>query len=397
MLNPPTRDLSRHKPQSTGEGPVDSIPVLRPQLPSADRILAYLRRIDSARIYSNWGPLCAEFQDRICAQLMLPGGAFVVASSGTSALMGAILAVAGPAKSKRPVALMPAFTFVATAIAAERCGYKPCFQDISPESWMLDPEDLEKHPLIDRVGIVIPVAPFGKPVRQRPWAAFQEKTGIPVIIDGAASFDRIMESPAEFIGTIPLALSFHATKSFGMGEGGGIAVTDMAISCRLEQALNFGFCGTRDSSSASLNGKLSEYHAAVGLAELDGWSSKAAELRDLAYRYSCKLTQFDLLDRLIVTPLISSCYALFKCSCKPEVQRVQQSLKQAAVDFRMWYGSGVHCHNHFSHDERGSLPMTEDILQCLIGIPVAIDLSDTEIARVAAALARGVHTDKMPI
>jgi dTDP-4-amino-4,6-dideoxygalactose transaminase len=367
------------------------VPALRPQLPSADQILPYLRRIDATRIYSNWGPLSAEFEARICDHFGLPLRSFVCASSGTTALIGAILAAAGPATKERPFAVMPALTFVATAIAAERCSYQPYFRDVDAESWMLDPERLFADPELHRAGVVIPVAPFGRPVPQSPWVAFNKRTGVPVIIDGAASFDRLAAAPTELFGEIPVVLSFHATKSFGIGEGGGVATNDIHVAKRIGQALNFGFHENRDSAVASINGKMSEYHAAVGLAELDGWSLKSTALQKVADTYRCYLAETGLLDRLVVTPDISSSYALFRCCSRSESEPVMEALTRAGVEFRQWYGRGVHHQTHYSVSRRPLLPITHDLLSSLVGIPIAPDLTDSQVRRVVGALAAGVH------
>ena len=219
----------------------DKNPVLRPQLPDAESLLPYLRRIDSARIYTNHGPLAAELESRLAERLALPTSGVACAASGTAALVGAILAVAGRASRERPFAVMPAFTFVATAVAAELCGYRPYLVDIDPESLLIDPQDLLDHPVLDHAGLVIPVAAFGRPPQQQGWRSFQERTTIPVVIDGAASFDRLEEAPPHGLGSIPVVLSFHATKAFGVGEGGGVAASDARLIERIVQALNFGF------------------------------------------------------------------------------------------------------------------------------------------------------------
>ena len=114
------------------------VPVLRPLLPTADRLQPYLRRIDTSRVYTNHGPLVCELERRLAEHFTLPTGSVASASSGTIGLMGAILATAGRATPERPFALMPAFTFVATAVAAEQCGYRPYLADIDAETWMLD-------------------------------------------------------------------------------------------------------------------------------------------------------------------------------------------------------------------------------------------------------------------
>jgi dTDP-4-amino-4,6-dideoxygalactose transaminase len=99
----------------------ETVPVLRPRLPTAERLLPYLRRIDLTRIYSNHGPLGSELAERLASMLQLPEGGIVCAGSGTAALAGAVLATAGRGTPARPLALLPAFTFVATAAAVEHC------------------------------------------------------------------------------------------------------------------------------------------------------------------------------------------------------------------------------------------------------------------------------------
>src|SRR5580704_1462408 len=190
-----------------GQNPV---PVMRPQLPLAERLLPYLRRIDQSRTYSNYGPLSRELEQRLANMLQLPAGGVVTgvvtASSGTTALIGAILASAGRGTPARPLALLPAFTFVATAAAVEQCGYTPYLADIDPDTWMLQPESLANHPELERIGVVVPVAPFGRPVPQHRWQVFARQTGISVVIDGAASFEPISDAADLFVGPLPVIL-----------------------------------------------------------------------------------------------------------------------------------------------------------------------------------------------
>ncbi|MBV8373773.1 MAG: DegT/DnrJ/EryC1/StrS family aminotransferase, partial [Candidatus Eremiobacteraeota bacterium] len=238
--------------EPTAEAATARVPVMRPLLPSTKDLIRYLPRIDKTRIYTNHGPLAGEFEQRMCETLDLPPGSFVAAANGTAALTGAILATAGRARKERPLALIPAFTFVATAIATEECGFTPYFVDVDAETWMLDPRKLLSHSQLPNVGLVVPVAPFGRPVPQAPWTAFRDATGVPVVIDGAACFDLLAGRAEEFVGTIPLALSFHATKSFATGEGGGVYTSDTKRAARVVQALNFGFHERRESRCPSI-------------------------------------------------------------------------------------------------------------------------------------------------
>ena len=135
--------------------------------------------------------------------------------------MAAILATAGPATKDRPYALIPGFTFAATAVAAERCGYCAYLADVDADSWMLDPQRLCDHHLLDRIGVVVPVAPFGRPVHQSPWQAFRKRTGVPVVIDAAASFDCVCDSPAQFFQDIPVILRMCYLERSRLGRSSG--------------------------------------------------------------------------------------------------------------------------------------------------------------------------------
>lgn len=366
------------------------VPVMRAQLPAAERLLPYLQRIDASRTYSNFGPLVGEFHQRLAACLGVATGAVISANSGTSALVGAILATAGRAQPGRPLALIPAYTFVATAAAVEQCGYQPMLVDIDAGSWMLDPRQVADMARLDEVGLVVPVAPYGIPVPQAPWQAFSRGTGIPVVIDGAASFDCLQSSPVEAIGRIPVAISFHATKSFGAGEGGAVVCTDKASTARVGRALNFGFWNSRDSGCASINGKLSEYHAAVGLAELDDWDDKRARFARVASSYRKHFDAVGVGDRLVATPDVSACYALLHCHSRAEAGRVSAVLLDCSIDSRYWYGGGIHRHHYYRNVPRTPLPATARVASRLLGLPCAVDLDDAEIARVAMAVAMAV-------
>ena len=369
------------------------VPVLRPLLPDAARVLPYLQRIDANRTYSNFGPLAVELEQRLATLLGLPEGGVATAGSGLSAIVGAILAVAGRADAARPLALVPAYTFVATAVAVEQCGYAPHLADIDPATWLLDPQALLDHPQIERIGLVVPVATLGRAVPQAPWQDFSVRTGIPIVIDGAASIEAIQADPPRYLGSVPVALSFHATKGFGTGEGGAVVGTDVDQVARALRALNFGFYGSRDSRSASTNGKMSEYHAAVGLAELDGWADKQRAMRRVGESYQRAFAARALAARLHPSPELGAGQALFLADDAAQAARITAAFTADDIGFRLWYGLGLHHQTYYRDLPRDALTGTDDLAPRLIGLPFAPDLADAQIARVvdavAAALAGG--------
>lgn len=359
----------------------DKVAVCRPILPTAERLLPYLRVIDESRRYSNHGTLLLSLQQRLSDAM---GGNFVaLAGSGTGALEGAILGYAGRARPEKPICLMPAFTFIGSVTAVQQCGYEPHFADVDPETWMLDPTQVSNHPLLDRAGLVLVVSALGKRVEHAPWAAFRAAHSIPVVIDGAAMIELTFASPSACIGDIPVALSFHATKAFAVGEGGAVVTSSEATWRSAMQALNFGFDETRLSVAAGLNGKMSEYHAAVGHAELDGWPEKCAGFKAAALRLQNACAAIDLL----VAPAVGANYAIARTSSGRESTKLQQRLSASGIGYRRWYGDGAHRHPvtaGLSRDK--ALPHTEQLTRTLIGLPMSADLSPEDARLVGDAI-----------
>jgi dTDP-4-amino-4,6-dideoxygalactose transaminase len=364
------------------------IPVYRPKLPSVEKLIPYLREIDKNRWYSNRGALVQAMEQRVTAMLGT-GCGVVVAASGWAALKAAIIAAAGPASAQRPLALMPSYTFAATAAAAESCGYKPYFLDIDEENWMISPQRLIEHAALSGAGVVIPVAAYGRGVAQEGWRSFREATAVPVVIDAAAAFEAIVNDPSVLVGAVPTVVSFQATKTLSTGEGGAVIWNDTDGLMAVAGAINFGFLGTRESKSPSLNGKMSEFHAAVGHASLDAWDETLVAWRTTCAAYSGFAETAGLADQLILPPTIASCYALFRANSRAEADSVTKVLAENGIEHRYWYGQGLHTHQHFATAPHDPLPQTAHIAHRLVALPTAIDLPHKAMKRIVATISEG--------
>jgi len=192
------------------------------------------------------------------------------------------------------------------------------------------------------------------------------------------------------LGELPVAMSFHATKAFATGEGGCVASTEASMVEQVGQALNFGFSGSRDSATPSLNGKLSEYHAAVGLAELDAWDAKQEATARVLHLYRESFDRLGLADRLVCSPEVASIYVLFQARTQLEANDVAASLVEEGVSYRLWYGGGIHTHSHHAGSSRDPLPVTEELAPRLLGLPFAVDLDEPAVERIGLAAARGL-------
>ncbi len=214
-------------------GPVVSyLPFLRPLLVETDEIIPYLRRIDATRLYSNFGPLTLELEQRILSEYFGCAGLVSTVHNATAGLMLAIDAVRRPAGR---YAIMPSFTFAAAPQAALWCGLEPYFVDIRAGDFCLDVQAVERavEELGDALAVIVPYAAFGT-VCDLDFYAQLQRGGRPVVVDAAASFGSSLNGHqfgAAFPGAV--VFSFHATKSFGIGEGGMVYSSDEDLIARI--------------------------------------------------------------------------------------------------------------------------------------------------------------------
>ena len=94
-------------------------------------------------------------------------------------------------------------------------------------------------------------------------------------------------------------------RNVSLPANGGLVSVDTDLVTRVGMALNFGFYGSREARAAGMNGKMSEYNAAVGLAELDGWAQKRQPIQAVGNAYRQEADCFGLADRFVLHPEIS--------------------------------------------------------------------------------------------
>lgn len=355
-----------------------ALPVARPRLPTADDILPYLRRIDDARWYSNFGPLLTELELRLASRFT-DGAVAATVVNATQALTLALQAMDLPAGS---LVATPSWTFVATAHAIAQAGLVPWFLDVDHDSQMLDPAQvrdvLARAP--GPVSAVLPVAAHGAMPDVEAWLAFRDETGLAVLLDAAAAFDAARDA------RLPTVVSLHATKVLGIGEGGFLVTDDAALAFRVRRMTTYGFNGTREAQIAGTNAKLSEYTAAVGLAALDKWPADR-----LRFFLAAQHTRIGLAmtPSVVLQPGWGSDWVTSVCVVRlpnGAAQAATETLVAHGVETRRWWGRGCHQDAAFAAYPRTELPVTERLAQSVIGLPFAIDLAREDVDRVVRAL-----------
>lgn len=377
-------------------GPIKEpkIALLQPDMPNAEQLLPWLQRIDAERWYTNFGPLVQLLEQSLMEWLEQNSPASQKAlhvcttSTGTSALALAFNALDLPKGSR---VLLPAFTFPATGLVLLRAGLKPVFTDVSADNWLLTPAIARQACQHMQIDAVLPVATFGCPQDVAAWDHFVLDSQIPVVIDAAAAMGQ------QGVGEHSLvAFSMHATKAFGIGEGGLLAARQPELMSKVRRLSNFGF-NQGYTAEAGTNAKLSEYHAAVGLAQLERWPQLRQQRQRVWQEYERTLQSFKLFEQLgrqaALGSYVNSLLPLLMPNRIEDVLSLQVALAEQGIETRRWYCptltqqpvfAGETCLNPQTGAD--DLPMTSILSKQLLGIPFHTYLTSQQITWICEQL-----------
>ncbi|MCI0633074.1 MAG: DegT/DnrJ/EryC1/StrS family aminotransferase, partial [Actinobacteria bacterium] len=253
-----------------GSGRDHRYPFLRPRPAALTSLAAQLAEIEASGVYTNFGPKNRLLEDRLTERLFGGVGACVTCVNATTALMLAIRHEMAP---QRRFALLPSFTFPASALAAVWNGLTPLFCDIDARTWL--PAERSEVALLDgyrdEIAVMIPQATFGNCLDLDRYVDLARFYDVPVVVDAAPAIGSQDVDGRQF-GTsspFPVVFSMHATKTFATDEGGFVYADRPGLVEDLRSMTNFGFGAARETTMAGLNGKLSELGALLALVKLD--------------------------------------------------------------------------------------------------------------------------------
>src|SRR5262245_27197646 len=372
----PTSGSSLEAGSTNGDAVMsNAVPVMRPTLPAASSLLPYLSEVDANRIYSNFGPLAIRLEHRLAAHFGVGDHAVTTVANAT---LGLALALAAQQVTAGALCVIPAWTFVASPRAATMAGLIPYFVDVDPRTWTVEPDAIDDiiASAPGKVGAVMPVAPFGRPIDLHAWDRFRSRTGLAVVIDAAAGFDAVVAT-----GT-PTVVSLHATKVLGTGEGGFVLCDNRDLVVDIRRRMNFGFYGSREATVPAFNAKLSEYHAAVGHASLDEWPGARGEWLLVANRYHEALQRSSVahLQEGFGDTWVSSVCVLGLTGINADC--LERRMHNASIETRRWWGGGAQAHRSMSGCPRATLPVTQELSRSTLGVPMFRELSPSDLDRV---------------
>ena len=236
------------------------INVTKPFLPPIEEYNHYLQGIWERNWLTNNGPLVNDLEIKLKEYLKLKHLLFV--GNGTIALQIAIKAL----NLKGEIITTP-FSYVATTSTIVWEGCSPVFVDIDPKSFNIDPAKIEER-ITDKTTAILATHVYGNPCDVEAIEKIANKHNLKVIYDAAHAFGVQYKGKSIFeYGDISTS-SFDATKIFHSTEGGALIANDPELIKTMSYLRNFGHVSSDAFGPVGINGKNSEFHAAMGLAVL---------------------------------------------------------------------------------------------------------------------------------
>lgn len=260
----------------------DPIVFGRPVIPRSEDFMPLLAEVFASGQLTNGGAL----QARLEAALGLRYGACVtLVSSGTMAVMMALRL--GNLPLGGAVITTP-LSFAASTQAIDWCGLRPVFADVEPETGTLCPEAVERA-ITDETVAILAVHFQGIACDIDRLSDIARAHGLWLVFDAAQAPDVTRNTQSIAIAGDATAISLHATKLLNTAEGGAVITRDPAQGARLARMRNFGL-GNGQAVMPGINGKLSELHAAMGLAVLPLIDDECVARARLRRRYDAALS-----------------------------------------------------------------------------------------------------------
>jgi dTDP-4-amino-4,6-dideoxygalactose transaminase len=360
--------------------------VTRPELPSLAEFIPDLQEIWDSKVLTNGGPFHDRFEQALCAYLGVKHIALF-----TNATIGLVTAL--QALRVTGEVITTPYSFVATAHSLLWNGIKPVFADIDPLTLNLDPLQIEAA-ITPQTTAIMPVHCYGHPCDVERIQAIADNYGLKVIYDAAHAFGVRCHCGSVLTHGDLSVLSFHATKVFTTFEGGAIVCPDEKTRQRINYLKNFGFADEVTVVAPGINGKMSEFNAALGLLQLKGIDQALDKRRAIDARYRLGLADVAGIRCVRSAGEARSNYAYFPILVQPDYPLSRDALYQRfrdqniyvrryfyplISDFPMYRGLPSAAHQN--------LPVARQVAQQVLCLPIYPGLTLDQVDRVIDLLA----------
>ncbi len=366
--------------------PTNPIYVTRPYLPPLEEFIPYLEQIWESKILTNGGPFHEKLEQALCEYLGVEHIALF--TNGTIALVTALQAL----RVTGEVITTP-YSFVATSHSLLWNGIKPVFVDIDPDTLNLDPEKIEAA-ITPQTTAIMPVHCYGHPCNVDAIQKIADNYNLKVIYDAAHAF-AVQDEGGSILRHGDLAvLSFHATKVFNTFEGGAIVCPDAKTKARIDHLKNFGHAGEVTVVAPGINGKMSEFNAALGLLQLKHIGKALARREEIDRNYRAQLKGVKGIRCLQDGGEKVANYAYFPILVEDgyPISRddLYHKLKEHGIHPRRYFYpliSEFPMYRGLPSAHRDNLPVASEAAQKVLCLPIYPDLDDAEVENIARLIA----------
>lgn len=355
------------------------IPVTKPFLPPQQIYQSYLEGIWKRNWLTNMGPLASDLELRLKEFLKVDHLLFV--TNGTVALQMAIKAL----NLKGEIITTP-FSFVATTSSIVWEGCTPVFVDIDPESLNINAAQIEAA-ITENTSAILATHVYGNPCEVEKIEQIAKMHNLKVIYDGAHAFGVEVNGRSIFeFGDISTC-SLHATKLYHSVEGGLVVTKDAGLLKKLAYIRNFGFDGPESFAELGINGKNSEFHAAMGLANLKYIEEIAKKRKSLIARYDDKLKNLKARRPIwhVASENNAAYYALI-FDTEELMLKCKEHLHLNEIGTRRYFYPSLA--TALPYLEPQHFPVTDDIAKRVLCLPLFYDLVFEEVDMVCRLILR---------
>jgi len=307
----------------------------------------------------------------------------IAVNSGTAALQLALMAAGIGASDE---VIVPSFTFFATAEAVSVLGASPVFVDVDPVSYTVTAAAIERA-ITPRTRALMPVHLYGQAADLDPILELAKEHNLHVIEDAAQAHGA--EYKRKRVGALGSAgcFSFYPSKNLGAyGEAGAVVTNDEELAKRLRLLRDHGSTSKYAHAIVGYNFRMEEIQAAVlnvKLRHLNDWNDAR---RARAARYHASLSNCGL---VLPQEMDYACHVYHVYAVQSQNRdELQKRLTEAGVQTGVHYPIPIHLQPAYASlgYKRGGLPVTENLAERVLSLPMFPELSDEQIGRVAEVL-----------